>query len=263
MAERSGGLEPASQAGVRRCSVPGCPAKHCARGLCSLHYQRMRNSGTTDPPDPFRQPHSRTHLALDEEHDVVRRYRKGLSQRQLAARFCVAQSTIHEILKRHGVPARRRGQRSAERHSLWQGDDLAHHQTLHRRIRRMRSPASEYTCACGQPAEQWSYNHSGHDEHTDPVEHYVFSTDVWQYDPRCGICHLVFDGRNPLPLHEILELREHWASGDWTLDDLAAEFGIAVGTTRRLLSGSSWSTLESRSPQVAYWRHRTLASGTA
>lgn len=32
----------------RKCSVDGCDRKHCARGLCAKHYQRLRVYGTTE-----------------------------------------------------------------------------------------------------------------------------------------------------------------------------------------------------------------------
>lgn len=41
----------------RTCSVEGCENKHLARGLCSLHYQRLKHSGDFIPrpkPDPER-----------------------------------------------------------------------------------------------------------------------------------------------------------------------------------------------------------------
>ena len=41
----------------RTCSVEGCDGKHLARGLCSLHYQRLKHSDDFTPrpkPDPER-----------------------------------------------------------------------------------------------------------------------------------------------------------------------------------------------------------------
>ncbi len=35
---------------TRACSVPGCDRPHFGHGLCSLHYRRVRSTGTTDPP---------------------------------------------------------------------------------------------------------------------------------------------------------------------------------------------------------------------
>lgn len=32
------------------CTVEGCERRHVARGLCSMHYERWRATGTTDPP---------------------------------------------------------------------------------------------------------------------------------------------------------------------------------------------------------------------
>lgn len=33
------------------CTVDDCDRKHCARGLCSMHYQRAAHPGTLPPPD--------------------------------------------------------------------------------------------------------------------------------------------------------------------------------------------------------------------
>lgn len=39
------------------CRLPGCDRPHRGGGLCSLHYQRVRNHGTTDlAPRPLRLP---------------------------------------------------------------------------------------------------------------------------------------------------------------------------------------------------------------
>lgn len=35
----------------RVCEVAGCNRKHSARGFCSLHYQRLMRTGTTEPVD--------------------------------------------------------------------------------------------------------------------------------------------------------------------------------------------------------------------
>ena len=92
--------------------------------------------------------------------------------------------------------------------------------------------------------------------HRRPGGDYVFSTDIKQYDPRCAICHLVFDGRNLLPLHEIVEVRQQWESGEWTLNGLAAEFGVARNCVLRIVNGESWATLTMRSAPVAPGRQR-------
>lgn len=34
----------------RTCEVPGCERKHRCKGLCGLHYDRARRTGTTDAP---------------------------------------------------------------------------------------------------------------------------------------------------------------------------------------------------------------------
>jgi 5-methylcytosine-specific restriction endonuclease McrA len=34
----------------RTCTIEGCDRKHKGNGLCDMHRQRVRNTGTTDPP---------------------------------------------------------------------------------------------------------------------------------------------------------------------------------------------------------------------
>jgi hypothetical protein len=37
------------------CDIDGCDKPHCAKGLCKMHYYRLRNTGTTDvAPQPER-----------------------------------------------------------------------------------------------------------------------------------------------------------------------------------------------------------------
>lgn len=43
----------------RQCEVEGCDRKHYAKGLCSLHSQRQRRSGSTDLRDRRRPEHER------------------------------------------------------------------------------------------------------------------------------------------------------------------------------------------------------------
>lgn len=54
----------------RSCSVEGCEKTNIAKGLCTMHYQRMRNWGSTDPrPIPEKQACS---VEGCDRHAVVR-----------------------------------------------------------------------------------------------------------------------------------------------------------------------------------------------
>ena len=38
--------------GKAECTIEGCTRNHWAKGMCTMHYQRMRLTGTTDAPIP-------------------------------------------------------------------------------------------------------------------------------------------------------------------------------------------------------------------
>lgn len=39
---------------MKTCTVPGCSRPHKGRGLCDMHIQRLRRTGTTDSPPAAR-----------------------------------------------------------------------------------------------------------------------------------------------------------------------------------------------------------------
>jgi hypothetical protein len=75
-------------------------------------------------------------------------------------------------------------------------DDRPRYVTVHLRLARLRGPASARSCeSCGQPAQQWAYDHQ------DPAELVEYrngrlmpySTDVEHYRPLCTTCHVAAD----------------------------------------------------------------------
>lgn len=62
------------------CQVPDCERPNFGRGLCSLHYKRMRRHGTTDKPIRARNPYK-------DASGYVRQYIDGYRQGQLAHRL--------------------------------------------------------------------------------------------------------------------------------------------------------------------------------
>lgn len=74
---------------------------------------------------------------------------------------------------------------------------------MHKRVKRWRGKATAYRCVdCGRHATQWSYRGGSSTEVCDrklmPTGAVVvvrYSTNVLDYDPRCGGCHNRHDGR--------------------------------------------------------------------
>lgn len=61
---------------------------------------------------------------------------------------------------------------------------------LHRRLERQRGHASEFSCdECGDPAQEWAYDHSDPDEITDDPDGRPYSLDFERYRPLCVSCH--------------------------------------------------------------------------
>lgn len=66
---------------------------------------------------------------------------------------------------------------------------------MHSRINHRLGLARRRPCVdCGQPARQWSYDHSDPDELTSPTG-LEYSTDPDHYQPRCRECHDKFDAK--------------------------------------------------------------------
>jgi hypothetical protein len=76
----------------------------------------------------------------------------------------------------------------------WKGDDISY-RAAHRRLQRSRGKATEHSCAeCGEPADQWAYDHG--DEPKNAVfrgRTVPFSTDINRYQPLCRSCHIKLD----------------------------------------------------------------------
>jgi hypothetical protein len=79
------------------------------------------------------------------------------------------------------------------------------YETMHRRVRSERGPASNHPCVdCDEQAQDWSYDNQDPDELFDLRIGCAFSLDTAHYQPRCKLCHAEFDlaeriRRNPPP----------------------------------------------------------------
>jgi hypothetical protein len=81
---------------------------------------------------------------------------------------------------------------------------------VHLKLRDHRGRARDQRCVdCGEPAQQWSYDHADPNELLTPTG-LEYSADLAHYDPRCNACHRTFD-------------QQHRRSGIPRLQQLAAE----------------------------------------
>jgi hypothetical protein len=64
----------------------------------------------------------------------------------------------------------------------------------HKRIVREKGSAKLHTCACGEQAREWSYDHTDPDQLHSP-QGYAYSVKAVHYLPRCWPCHRQFDRR--------------------------------------------------------------------
>lgn len=84
------------------CTVEGCGAKNDSRGLCSKHYQRLRNSGTTDKIkviSPNRKVSSKEDI-----DKLISLYKKNEHTiEQIAEMFDCSTQCVFRVLKTEGI----------------------------------------------------------------------------------------------------------------------------------------------------------------
>lgn len=161
------------------CAAPGCDHGDIqAKGLCRMHYFRLRRRGSLETPRP-------------------KRNRRGVCTVEGCEKTDNGQShlcSMHETrVRRHGdvnavhTPRVHVGADSTS----WTGDD-ATYTAVHQRLRKKRGSASGQRCAdCGRRARQWSYDRA--DENEKQSDEGPYSTDLSHYLPRCTPCHKRFD----------------------------------------------------------------------
>jgi hypothetical protein len=96
---------------------------------------------------------------------------------------------------------RRSGGRDANK--PWPRDEVGYY-GAHSRITAVRGTANTYACPCGNPAEEWAYDHLDTDEFSGPIRD--ARTDLtrvlsWSAKPdhyiaMCHPCHVSFDKQN-------------------------------------------------------------------
>jgi hypothetical protein len=156
----------------RLCEVPGCLKPRSGAGLCLMHYTRMRRHGDLGDAQPQR---------LKRSGCLV----EGCGRVHKAKGYC---SRHYMNLLRTGDPSGV-GTRTGEQSPHWVVSPTYH--GMHSRIRTQRGRASSYVCGCGEPAQQWAYNHLDSNEAHEVVGGYLlpYSMDPNFYDALCTYCH--------------------------------------------------------------------------
>jgi hypothetical protein len=156
------------------CAVEGCDRVVKARGWCRGHWQRWRRTGSTG--GPFR----------DRSEDPVECVIDGCSAavRVIVRGWCNA----HYVRwQRFGDPLGGPGSSPAgTEHYRW--TETPSYGGVHMRLKATRGSASQYTCRCGEPAQDWAYDHLDPEALTDSVGR-RYSTDMDRYRPLCKKCH--------------------------------------------------------------------------
>jgi len=70
---------------------------------------------------------------------------------------------------------------------------------VHQMLRNTIGSASEFTCDCGEPAEDWAYQHSAGERELRSADGTTpYSEDSADYAPMCRTCHIQFDIENDI-----------------------------------------------------------------
>lgn len=164
----------------RPCSVTNCALPVKSKGMCQKHYFRIWRNGTLELTRPQRESRDVCTVPGCARLDVGPH---GFCQKHLSR------------YKRNGHPEALKGgpvPKWGEDNPSWL-DDACGYGAAHDRVARRKGLASSYPCAdCGNPAQQWAYNHSDPNEKV-PTTGYgkgcAYSTNPDMYEPKCVPCH--------------------------------------------------------------------------
>ncbi len=148
------------------CNVGGCERKHHSKGMCAVHYRRSARG--TGLEAPIRGERGTCSVDGCEKPTDARGFCNGHYQRWKKGKpIDGALYTIPEVIK---------------------------YSAVHKRIAKQRGRAAELSCAdCSCTAEHWSYRHDCPKELID-AELGAYCLHPEHYDPRCAKCHKRFDG---------------------------------------------------------------------
>lgn len=194
----------------RTCSVDGCQRPVYCKGLCSMHYDRIRYGLPMDA-SPMRVPRD-GHCSHETCDRTIRakglcnmHYQRAVNGKDMDAppKGVKPESCIHGACPQP-VYAKGLCQQHYERQRA--GIDMDDprrpridnpgYATIHARLKCDRGKASAHACIdCGGPARDWSYDHADSDERIEILRgcRVAYSTDLDHYQPRCKSCHQRFD----------------------------------------------------------------------
>lgn len=151
-----------------RCSVDGCGNPQHCNPYCSAHYTRWKRTG--DPLTPK--------LRLPNEGACV-------------VEWCDQPMRKREWCASHYAQWLHYGEISPWQYRHGEGAYVSTHKWLRGQL---GAPADRSCADCGNPAEEWSYDHSAPDERRDPTHFDApYSRMPEHYSPRCVPCHRRYD----------------------------------------------------------------------
>jgi hypothetical protein len=152
-----------------------------SKGMCRTHYFRVRRTGSAGSAE------------IAHKNPGRRCAGSGCEKSARSNGLC---STHRARLRRNGDTevVRKPKPMRGEANPMWVGDQPGYH-AMHQRLARLRGKASEQTCPCGAPAQEWSYRGGCPTEMTSDCGPY--SADPEMYDAMCIRCHRFRDG-NPI-----------------------------------------------------------------
>lgn len=115
-------------------------------------------------------------------------YSSGLCQREVAERLGIGDKVVWLAMKRHGMPAKRRGKRK-EQAPLWKGSG-AKYNALHKRVMEARGrPKLCEVCGTSDPSKKYDWASL-----TGKLD------DVNDFKRMCRMCHWHYDKRQKHPV---------------------------------------------------------------
>ena len=90
---------------------------------------------------------------------------------------------------------------------------------MHKRLRRQRGNAKDFTCPCGKPALDWAYQYTAGDQELRGVDGKgPYSVNLDDYLPMCRACHRRFDLEHDPVLRDNLDqgeaVKKRWETDD-------------------------------------------------
>jgi hypothetical protein len=205
---------------TRLCSVDGCERTFSCKGMCEMHYSRMRRTGTTEPRRKYPVGAicsvggcTRPRKGREWCGAHWLRWRKygdplgsaGVNgvdwnvKRDCKIDGCDGKAHAHYMCrkhlqrwKKHGDPTcagRKNGRPLKGDKPTWAA--------IHKRLHRSFGSASNRSCVdCGEQAREWSYRGGCPNELAGKSGRFVlaYTEDLSFYEPRCASCHRKFDG---------------------------------------------------------------------